>query len=151
MTDLIPFVPLDLPCEQLVLGWRISHPMCPHPRCWCRRTPIAMHHGLDPMLYQHPAHQHIARAMGSIDALGEIITPSAFEMAMKLDGQWERCGGWSYWSVLVAASNEALTCEVEAAAMRLVDLKHRRNAVERLVAIAEAQPERDGALAFVRL
>ena len=141
----LPFVPVDFACERLVLGWRIVFARCP-------RTPLAMTHAMDASLYGQPAHQHIARALWSIDAAGEVIDAESLPAALTLTGHWERVGGWRYLSKLVSATDGALSCEVEAATERLLRLMERRAAVEHLVELAEGRDDDRGSpiLHFVR-
>jgi hypothetical protein len=134
--SLIHFVATDRYAERIVLGWRMSHPLCPHPRCWCRLTPGAMKHGLDPSLYAWPPHQHIVAALVAIAETGEPFTAGAYEAALRLDGRFEAAGGWGYLGDLLGQLS--LTCEVEGAVGRLLALRRARRAVEGLVRISES-------------
>lgn len=151
MKNLLPFVPVDIAAERLVLGWWMAHSACSHPKCWCKSTPQAMTHALDARLYGSPCLRHIAKALWSIDAAGEAFSVEAYEAALTLDGRWEAVGKWTMWSKLIAATDEAQPFEVEAATERLLRLMERREAVEKLVNLAcESDDWASEVLRFVR-
>ncbi len=153
MSTYLPIVPVERELEVLVLGWRIGHGACLTPCARCKQTPLTLRNGFTWATYAMPVHQRIANACHAVIKTGEPLTAAAYETSLTLNGDWERCGRFSYWSDMILSDLDLIAAPhcVEKAAYRLTRLGQSRIAVEQLVAAAEGHSEADSsALDHVR-